>query len=100
MKIVIFFGICLVCVVLKVDGSVRKETFKCVKGVGYRENHCNICHCYVDTLACTIMNCPGRQDPKLRNCIVGTTWKDGCHKCWCVKDKGTLCTLKCDKEAN
>ncbi|KAF2886950.1 hypothetical protein ILUMI_19222, partial [Ignelater luminosus] len=96
MKIVIFFGICVVCIVLKVDGSEKKETFKCVKGVLYKENKCNTCRCGGDDLACTLINCPSRHDPKLRDCAVGNTWKDGCHQCWCVKDKGTICTLECD----
>ncbi|KAF2883726.1 hypothetical protein ILUMI_22454 [Ignelater luminosus] len=100
MKLVIFFGLHLFCVVLNVGGQDTQGTFQCVSGVAYQENDCNRCWCTDAGLACTIMACQSQQDPKLKNCEVGSTWKRDCDQCWCIKDRGTICTLKCGEKTS
>ncbi|KAF2898905.1 hypothetical protein ILUMI_07274 [Ignelater luminosus] len=95
MKFVIFFGLYLFCVVSNVDEcEEEKVIFKCVPGVLYRENDCNMCLCIKPRLGCTRKHCPSRINPRLRNCVVDSTWKRNCNQCWCVKKMGTVCTLK------
>ncbi|KAF2891233.1 hypothetical protein ILUMI_14940 [Ignelater luminosus] len=100
MKAVIFLGIFLFAAVLAVNASDDDDDFKCTVGVNYKENRCNNCFCSpTHTLGCTLMACQSHQDPKLTNCARGTTWEEGCEKCWCTK-QGTICTTDCGRVHN
>ncbi|KAF2889037.1 hypothetical protein ILUMI_17136 [Ignelater luminosus] len=91
--LILFCGIAVV-----LGKKPRSGTFKCVHGVLYRENECNLCYCDRNQmLLCTSMACASHDDPKYIRCNVGTTWDRKCNQCWCTKGGGTICTAyQCD----
>ncbi|KAF2897572.1 hypothetical protein ILUMI_08607 [Ignelater luminosus] len=98
MKFATFLGVllCSTALVLSDDD----EKFNCTKGVYYVENKCNGCYCQDDgKLRCTLMGCATHFDQKLRNCPFGYMWTEGCERCWCVKNIGTLCTTECGRRS-
>ncbi|XP_031356774.1 uncharacterized protein LOC116180786 [Photinus pyralis] len=83
-------------------GENHEDVFECSENGTYVLDGAYPCQCIAqlnNTLNCDLSKCP--DEPVIRiNCIVGSSWQDGCGKCWC-RSIGRVCSYDdCHKEKN